>query len=132
LVAPDTHAHLDQLAKLAAHEGLSERKARALSIYHSPGSLLALGVPALGPPWVFAHINDAVLNCRLIGLAAPSAPRQLVILLHDPPREEILRCLADFGYGALGTWRSMGCVAKSTVVGRTRTAETCVFEAIRR
>jgi hypothetical protein len=128
-VAPEVGAHLEGLAKIAGQLGFNADSARALSLYRSPGSILALELPAMGPPWTFTHIPDASFNCPLIERGNIGNWTQAVIVLHSEPRPEMLSCLQSFGLQPRSLWTAVGCAPPTTSRDKSveRNPESCVF-----
>ncbi len=130
-VTPEVYNHMSQLVALVRESGYVTADTRALSIYRSPGSVIATGLKALGPPWLFNHVDDAKFNCRLIEQALNSAPSRLLLLVHQEIREELIDCLKGFGFPARESWRLISCVALTAEAVRNLAAQTCVYETSR-
>lgn len=128
-VTPAVKAHIEAVAALLQEQKLDPERTRILAMYRSPGTVLASGLESLGPPWMFDHLSDAAFNCKLIELALPEAPSQLVVVLHSDPRPELVRCLAEFGFRSPQGWWPLGCVPQTTAAESTlrRNAEACLF-----
>lgn len=132
MVARPSFEHLSKLNAFFAAEGETAQTARVLVLNQSPASVIASGLPALGPPWMFTHVPDTTFNCELVRLGLEGAPAKLYIVRNDEIREGMFNCLAAFGYGRPDQWRRRTCVPITPAkYSKPRDPESCIFETVR-